>query len=294
MHSIGFVGVGIMGRAMVGNLLKKGFEVHIYARHPEKVKATVEAGAVLHPTLKEAVAGRDAVISMVGGPADVKEIYEGEDGILASAKNGAYLIDMTTSSPALAVKLHEEGQKLGLHVLDCPVTGGDRGAQAGTLSLLCGGLKEDFEAVMPIFKALGTVINLEGGPGAGQHCKAVNQIMVAGAVAGLCEGFAYAKAHGLDLPTVLRSVKDGAAGSKSIDLYADRILKGDNNPGGYVKFLVKDLSIAQDGAAEAGLSLEMLNSVLAAYRQMMEEGMGDLGIHALGELYFKHQQKSTP
>ncbi len=289
MKNIGFIGVGIMGKAMVRNLMKAGHEVHIYARTPSKVQDVVSEGAVLHGSIAEAVKDRDVVISIVGGPADVEQIYLGSQGIVENAKKGAYLLDMTTSSPQLAVKLHELGKEKGLHVMDIPVTGGDKGARDGTLSLLVGGDKDDMEAVMDVLSVLGNNINYEGPAGCGQHTKSVNQIMVAGAVAGMCEGFAYAKANGLDLATVLKSVATGAAGSKSLDLYADRIVEGDLQPGGYVKFLVKDLNIAKHGAEDSGINLVIMNSILSQFQNMIDKGMGDLGIHALGELYKKHK-----
>ena len=276
-----------MGKAMVRNLMKKGHEVHIYARTPAKVQDVVSEGAVLHSSIAEAVKDRDVVISIVGGPADVEQIYLGSQGIMENASKGAYLLDMTTSSPQLAVKLYELGKEKGLHVMDIPVTGGDKGARDGTLSLLVGGDKDDMEAVMDVLSVLGNNINYEGPAGCGQHTKSVNQIMVAGAVAGMCEGFAYAKANGLDLATVLKSVATGAAGSKSLDLYADRIVKGDLQPGGYVKFLVKDLNIARHGAEDSGINLVIMNSILSQFQNMIDKGMGDLGIHALGELYQK-------
>ena len=290
MQKIGFIGLGIMGKAMVRNLLKKGFEVHAYARNPAKVQDMLAEGVILHDSLRDAVALAEVVITIVGGPSDVEEIYTKEGGILQSAKAGAYLIDMTTSSPALAVKLHEEGKKHELHVLDCPVTGGDVGARNGTLSILCGGTEEDFAQVEPVLRVLGRVLTLEGGPGAGQHTKAVNQIMVAGSVAGMCEGFAYAKANHLDLQKVLTAVGDGAAASRSLELYAQRIIEGDLKPGGYIKFLVKDLKLAQGGAEQAGLSLPVMLEVLNTYQRMIDAGQGDLGIQALTAFCLEHKE----
>ncbi|MCR5536153.1 MAG: NAD(P)-dependent oxidoreductase [Succinivibrio sp.] len=291
MKTIGFVGLGIMGKSMVRNLMKNGYSVHAYARNPHKVQDMVAEGVILHDRLKDAVSMADVVLTIVGGPADVEEIYCSDNGILAHAKSGAYLIDMTTSSPALAVRLHEEGKKRSLHVLDCPVTGGDVGARNATLSILCGAEEQDFNQVQDVLGCLGKIITLEGGPGAGQHTKAVNQIMVAGSVAGMCEGLAYAKANHLDLTKVLTAVADGAAASRSIDLYAKRIIDGDLMPGGYIKFLVKDLKLAKGGADEAGLKLPVLMEILNTYQQMMDEGKGDLGIQALTQFCIDKMEK---
>lgn len=290
MQSIGFIGLGIMGKAMVRNLLKRGYEVHAYARNPQKVQDMVKEGVILYDSIAKAVVSRDAVITIVGGPADVEEVYFKEGGILENAKPGAFLIDMTTSSPALAVKLHAEGLKRSLHVLDCPVTGGDVGARNATLSILCGGTEQDFAQIQELLSSLGKIITLEGGPGAGQHTKAVNQIMVAGSLAGMCEGLAYAQANHLDLNLVLKSVCDGAAASRSLDLYARRIIDGDLQPGGYVKFLVKDLKLAQSGAKEAGLQLPVLVEILKTYQQMVDAGQGDLGVQALTQFCLEHKE----
>ncbi len=180
MNKVGFIGVGIMGKSMVRNLMKAGFELHIYARTKSKVEDVIGEGAQFHESIKDCVQDCDAVITIVGFPQDVEEVYFDEGNILDSAKEGAYLIDMTTTSPQIAEKIYAEGTKRGFHVMDAPVTGGDTGAKAGTLSILVGGEKEDYEACMPLFEAMGTNINYQGKAGCGQHCKLANQIMIAG------------------------------------------------------------------------------------------------------------------
>ena len=230
MKKIGFIGVGIMGKSMVRNLMKAGFELHIYARTRSKVEDVISEGAIFHETIADCVKDCDAVITIVGFPVDVEEVYFDKGNILDSAKEGAYLIDMTTTSPMLDQKIAEEGTKRGFHVLDAPVTGGDTGAKAGTLSILVGGSREDYEACIPLFKAMGTNINYQGAAGSGQHAKLANQIMIAGTLSGVCEALTYAKAKGLDLQTVLNSVSTGAAGSKQLDTFGPKILAGDYAP----------------------------------------------------------------
>ena len=171
-----------MGKSMVRNLMKAGFELHIYARTRAKVEDVIGEGAVFHESIKDCVRDCDAVITIVGFPQDVEEVYFDTGNILESAKQGAYLIDMTTTSPMLAKKIAEAGNEKGYRVLDAPVTGGDGGARAGTLSILVGGGKENFEACMPLFQAMGTNINYQGEAGCGQHAKLANQIMIAGAL----------------------------------------------------------------------------------------------------------------
>lgn len=169
MKKIGFIGVGIMGKSMVRNLMKAGYELHIYARTKAKVEDVIGEGAIFHETISECVKDCEAVITIVGFPQDVEEVYFDSGNILDSAKKGAYLIDMTTTSPQIAEKLYEEGTKRGFHVLDAPVTGGDTGAREGTLSILVGGDKSDYTNCHELFEAMGTNINYEGSAGCGQH-----------------------------------------------------------------------------------------------------------------------------
>ena len=194
MKKIGFIGVGIMGKSMVRNLMRARFELHIYARTRKKVEDVISEGAFFHESIADCVKDCEAVITIVGFPKDVDEVYFSAGNILESAKPGAYLIDMTTTSPALAEKLYTEGMKMGFHVLDAPVTGGDTGAKAGPLSILAGGSRADYETCMPLFEAMGTNINYQGKAGCGQHAKLANQIMIAGALSGVCEALSYARA----------------------------------------------------------------------------------------------------
>lgn len=285
MKTIGFIGVGIMGKSMVRNLMKAGYEVHIFARTRGKAEDVIAEGAVFHDSIADCVKERDAVITIVGFPKDVEEVYFDAGNILDSAKPGAYLIDMTTTSPMLAEKIYEDGEKRGFHVLDAPVTGGDTGAKAGTLSILVGGEKADFEACMPLFEAMGTNINYQGKVGCGQHAKLANQIMIAGTLSGVCEALTYAKAKGLDLETVVKSVATGAAGSRQLDLFAPKIMAGDFAPGFFMKHFIKDMTLALNEANRSGLSLEVLSQVLASYEELQAAGHGELGTQALIKYY---------
>ena len=285
MRKVGFIGVGIMGKSMVRNLMKAGFELHIYARNRAKVEDVIGEGALFHDSIAACVKGCEAVITIVGFPQDVEEVYFDEGGILESADAGAYLIDMTTTSPQISVTISKEGEEKGFHVLDAPVTGGDTGAKAGTLSILVGGKEEDFEACMPLFEAMGTNINYQGEAGCGQHAKLANQIMIAGTLTGVCEALSYAKAKGLDMPTLLKSVSTGAAGSKQLDTFGPKILEEDYAPGFFMKHFIKDMKLALVEANISGLSLEMLSLVLANYEELEAEGLGDLGTQALMKYY---------
>lgn len=287
MKKIGFIGVGIMGKSMVRNLMKNGFEVSIFARNKEKVLDVISEGAEFHSTISECVKNCDATITIVGFPKDVEEVYFGKNGILENVKKGSYVIDMTTSSPELAVKIYEEAKSKGIKALDAPVTGGDIGAKNGTLTILVGGDEEDYRACLPIFEAIGTNIHYEGRAGFGQHTKLANQIMIAGAISGVCEAMAYAGDKGLDVKKMLDSVSTGAAGSKQLELVSPKILDNDFAPGFFIKHFIKDMKLAKDEALADGLELEILSKVLENYEGLEKEGLGDLGTQAL----IKHYKK---
>ncbi len=263
MEKIGFIGVGLMGKSMVRNLMKAGYELHIYARTKAKVEDVISEGAVFHDAIADCVKDRDAVITIVGFPQDVEEVYFDSGNILDSASAGTYLIDMTTTSPMLAEKIYEEGTKRGMHVLDAPVTGGDTGAKEGTLSILVGGDRQDYEACHSLFEAMGTNINYEGKAGCGQHCKLANQIMIAGTLSGVCEALTYAQEKGLDLDTFIKSVSTGAAGSRQLDLFGPKIIAADYEPGFFMKHFIKDMKLALIEANKSGIDLGVLSQVLA-------------------------------
>ena len=289
MKQIGFIGVGIMGKSMVRNLMKAGYELHIYARTKGKVEDVVSEVAVFHETISACVKGRDAVITIVGFPQDVEEVYFDSGNILDSVDEGTYLIDMTTTSPMLSEKLYEEGTKRGLHVLDAPVTGGDTGAKSGTLSILVGGDREDYEACRPLFEAMGSNINYEGKAGCGQHCKLANQIMIAGTLSGVCEAVTYAKEKGLDMETFMCSVSTGAAGSKQLDLYGPKIISGDYAPGFFIKHFIKDMKLALIEANKSGLDLSFMMRLTGRYSgEEQLDGLNSprIGKSAVFPLYF--------
>lgn len=285
MKKIGFIGVGIMGKSMVRNLRKAGYEVAIYTRTKAKAQDVIAEGAVWCDTAAECAKGRDVVITIVGYPKDVEEVYFGDNGIIANADPGTYVIDMTTTSPRLAVRIWEEAEKAGLHAVDAPVTGGDTGAKAGTLTILAGGKKEDFDACVPVFEAMGKNINYEGKAGNGQHTKMCNQIAIAGALAGACEAMVYAKNTGLDVDTMLKSISTGAAGSAQMNNVASKAAKDDYAPGFFLKHFIKDMGIADEEALAADTRLGVLEDVLGMAKKLESEDMGDLGTQALIKYY---------
>ena len=287
---IGFIGIGVMGAAMARNLMKAGHSLYVYTRTAKKADSLVAEGAIWCPSVAACAQDRDAVITMVGYPKDVEEVYFGEAGILEHAKQGAYIIDMTTTDPLLSVRISKAAQEKGLHALDAPVSGGDSGARAGTLSIMVGGEKEDFDACLTLLSAMGRNIVYEGKAGSGQHTKMANQIALGGAIAGVCEAISYGKAHGLDIQTMLDSIGAGAAGSWQMSNMAPRMLKGDFAPGFYVKHYIKDMDIAHTQAEAAGQRLPVLEQVLAMYHELADRGEGDLGTQALLHYYEGRQE----
>lgn len=285
MKKIGFIGTGIMGKSMVRNLMKHGYQVSVYNRTKEKAQELLHEGAIWCDSVGECASGQDVVISIVGFPKDVEEIYFGGNGILDHAVPGTYLIDMTTTSPQLSVRIYEEAKKRGMKALDAPVTGGDSGAKAGTLTILVGGEREDFDACLPVFEAMGKTIRYEGKAGNGQHTKMCNQIAIAGALSGACEALAYAKAVGLDVDLMMDSIATGAAGSAQLSNVASRILKDDLQPGFFMKHFIKDMTIASEEAEKTGTDLKVLDQVLTMCRELEDRGMGELGTQALISYY---------
>ncbi len=282
---IGFIGTGVMGKSMALNLMKAGYKLVIYNRTKAKAQELIDAGALWQDTVAGVAQKAKVIITMVGYPKDVEEVYLSDEGIIKNAQAGSYLVDMTTSSPSLAKRIYEEALKAQMFALDAPVSGGDIGARNATLSIMVGGEKEAFEAVKPIFEAMGNNIVLQGPAGSGQYTKMCNQIAIASNMLGVCEAMAYAQKAGLDPQNVLKSIETGAAGSFSLSNLAPRMLKGDFAPGFYVKHFIKDMRIALESAKEMGLMTPGLELALALYERLAEKGEENSGTQALFKLY---------
>ena len=282
---IGFVGTGVMGRSMAGHLLKAGYRVVVYNRTKASAQDLINLGAVWQDTVAELAARSNVIISMVGYPKDVEEVYLGADGILNHAKRGSYLIDMTTSAPDLAKRIYIEASDLGLYALDAPVSGGDIGAKEARLAIMVGGDEEVFKAMLPIFNCLGKNIVLQGNAGAGQYTKMCNQIAIASNMIGVCEAMAYAQKAGLKPETVLKSIETGAAASFSLSNLAPRMLANNFAPGFYVKHFIKDMTIALDSAKQMGLLTPGLALAKTLYEKLADEGEENSGTQALFKLY---------
>ena len=265
-----------MGRSMASHLIVGGYELRVYNRTKAKAKDLIAKGAEWAASPAEAVKDADVVISIVGYPRDVEEIYLSPGGIVDSAKEGAVLIDMTTSSPGLARKIAEKAGERGIFSLDAPVSGGDLGAKNAALSIMVGGDAKAFDRVSTVFKRMGKNIVLQGGPGSGQHCKMANQIAIASGMMAFIEALMYGLKAGLNPRTMLQSIEGGAAGSWSLSNLAPRVLDGNYAPGFYVKHFIKDMGIALDSAREMGLRLPGLEKTESLYKALAALSMNDI------------------
>lgn len=285
LPSIGFIGLGVMGRSMARHLLDAGYVLNVYNRTKERAAEAIERGAHWQESAGDVAAASDIVITMVGYPHDVEAIYFGADGIIAHAPSGALLIDMTTSTPSLARRIQAAAAERSSAALDAPVSGGDIGAREARLTIMAGGDAAAFERARPIFEKIGRNIRLMGGPGAGQHTKMCNQIAIASGMLGVCEALAYAKGAEIDQTLMIETISTGAAASWSLSNYGPRIIRDDFAPGFYVKHFIKDMEIALQSAGEMGLETPGLELALRLYRQLADEGFAEDGTHALYRLY---------
>lgn len=277
---VGWIGTGVMGQAMCGHILDAGFAVTVYNRTPSKAEGLCQKGAVMADSPSAVAENSDVVFMIVGYPADVREVILGEKGILQTLRPGGIVVDMTTSEPSLAREIFDAAQKRGCDAVDAPVSGGDKGAKAGTLAIMAGGRKETISTLGPLFMCMGTPTFM-GPAGCGQSCKLANQVTIASTMVGLVEGMMYAHKAGLDVTTFLQAIAGGAAGSKSLDLYAGRIQNRDFAPGFYVNHFVKDLGIALDECKQMGLALPGLALAQQLYVSLKAHDDGNLGTQSL-------------
>ena len=287
MNKIAFIGTGVMGSSIVKHLLKAGKEVTIYTRTKEKAVELLDLGAQWASTPAEASQNKDVIFTMVGYPSDVLEVYTSKQGIFAGAKEGAIVVDMTTSEPTLAKKVYDLSKEKNIHSIDAPVSGGDIGARNGTLSIMVGGDQPIFEKLKPLFTLFGQNIVYQGKAGAGQHTKMCNQIVIASSMIGVCESIAYGRKAGLSIDEVLKSISSGAASSWSLSNLAPRMMQEDYAPGFYVKHFIKDMKIALQEAKAMNLQLPGLKLAMDLYSELVEMGYEEAGTQSLIKLYVK-------
>ena len=278
---IGWVGTGVMGRWMCQHVMNLGYQMTVYNRTKAKADPLVDAGAAWADSPQAVAENSDVIFTIVGFPADVREVYFGENGILAGAKAGNIVVDMTTTEPSLALEIYQKGQAQGTSSIDAPVSGGDVGAREAKLAIMIGGDEQAVQTVQPLFEAMGQNIVYQGGAGAGQHTKMCNQITIAGTMVGVCEALVYGAKAGLDLEVMLSTISKGAAKCWSLDNLAPRVLKRDFDPGFFVEHFIKDMGIALAEAKQMNLSLPGLALVHQLYLAVQAQGHGRLGTQAL-------------
>jgi 3-hydroxyisobutyrate dehydrogenase len=278
---IGWIGTGVMGSSMCGHLLGAGFSVTVYNRTKSKAEPLIARGAQWAVSPKLVAEASDVIFTIVGYPSDVRAVLLGDEGVLAGCEEGNVIVDMTTSEPSLAVEIAEAAAKVGAWSVDAPVSGGDVGAREARLSIMIGGDEDVVEALQPCWEAMGSTFVRQGGPGAGQHTKMVNQVLIAGNMVGVCEALLYGYRAGLDLLTVMRSVASGAAGSWSLSNLGSRIIDNNFDPGFFVEHFIKDMGIALEESKRMGLSMPGLALAHQLYLSLQALGHGRAGTQAL-------------
>lgn len=281
IKKIGWIGCGVMGRWMCQHLVEGGYSTTVYSRTASKCAALTDLGASLAMSPKEVAEESDVIFVMVGLPSDVESVVWGHNGVLSGLREGSIVVDMTTSRPQLAQRLASSASSIGAYGLDAPVSGGDIGARTGTLSIMVGGSEEACERIMPLLKCMGRKVTHMGAPGAGQHTKMANQILIATNMIGVCESLLYAHKTGLNVDSVLTAVEGGAAGSWSLTNLAPRMLTRDFTPGFSIDHFVKDMEIALDVARTFNLALPGLALAHQLYVSLKAHGSGAQGTQAL-------------
>jgi len=283
INTIGFIGTGVMGAPMAEHLLQAGYALHVYNRTRAKADGLCSRGAVWHDDVASLAQASDALITIVGAPPDVEELHFG--AILDHAPSGALLIDMTTSSPRLAARIHDAASAKGLRALDAPVSGGQGGAKNATLAIMVGGEAGDFQRALPLLETMGKKIMHCGSAGSGQRMKLSNQILLASNIVAVAEALAFADKGKLDHATVLKVLADSTGNSNMLKVYGEKIYAGDYAPGFFVDHFIKDMTIALAEAESLNLDLTSLRNALMRFREVKKRYSGTDGIQSVARLY---------
>ena len=275
MMKIGFIGLGIMGKPMAHNLLKAGYEVKVYNRSRPSMDFLATVGGIPVNSPKEAADGSDVIITMLPNSPDVKQVVMGENGVLEGAKEGAVLIDMSSIAPLASKEICEACAAKGVRMLDAPVSGGEGGAIAGTLSIMVGGDPAVLEEVHDVLAAMGTSIVHCGDIGAGNSTKLANQIIAAVNIAAFCEAFTLATKAGVDPEVVFNAIKGGFAGSNIMNVKAPQVIDRNFKPGFKVDLHIKDLNNVIETGEKLGTPLPLAKDVIAMLKKLSEEGYGN-------------------
>ena len=281
---IGFIGLGIMGKPMAGHILRKGYDLTVYNRTASKAASLVESGAKEAASPAAVASQTDIIITIVSDTPDVEAVVAGASGIIQGIRPGSLVVDMSTIAPAMEKILDQQLQAAGCTLVDAPVSGGDIGAQKGTLAIMAGGRRTDFERVKPVFEAMGSTLTHCGPVGHGQLTKLSNQILVSLTLLGVCEAVLFAEKNGLKPEVMIEAVKGGAAGSWQLSNLGPRIAGSDYAPGFMVDLLQKDLGLVLDAGYRARVSLmgtSLVRQLMSAAQAM---GDGREGTQVLGRV----------
>ena len=292
-RSIGFIGLGIMGRAMARRLVDAGHRVAVWNRDPSKAGELEAAGARRAATPREASLGAEVVITMVTDSEAVQSVVLGPDGVLAGAAEGTVVVDMSTIHPSVAREVGRALRAKKVGFLDSPVTGMEFRAREGTLSLLVGGEKEDLEKVRDVLSLLGNRITYFGPQGAGQIAKSCNQILCAVNMVGIVEALHLGRLNGLDPATLVEALVPGAGGSWALERFGPQIVRRDFQPGGRIALMLKDLGIAEESAAAVGLPLPGAGTAKRYFEDNRAHGEVDLGTQAMYKAAERAIRKGT-
>jgi 2-hydroxy-3-oxopropionate reductase len=274
VEKVGFVGLGIMGAAMAGNLLEAGHDLVVHNRTRTKAEQLTQYGALVADSPREVAESSDISITMLPGPSEVEEVVAGEGGLLEGAKEGSLIVDMSTSSPPLARELARTARERAVGMLDAPVSGGDVGARNGTLSIMVGGDEGDFERARPLFDVMGATVNHVGPSGAGQVVKACNQVVVALTIEAVSEALVLGSKGGVAPEKILEVLSGGLAANRVMEVKRDKLLERDFEPGGKVEFHRKDLRIALAAGREYGAALPVTALVDQMFGALVAKGRG--------------------
>ncbi|MBD3288288.1 2-hydroxy-3-oxopropionate reductase [candidate division KSB1 bacterium] len=281
MEKIGFIGLGIMGNPMSKNLINAGYSLTVYDINKESVSDVVKAGATAAKTCKEVAEQSEVVITMVPDSPEVEEVVYGEQGVLEGVKSGMLFIDMSTIAPATSQKVYQSLQEKGVEALDAPVSGGQVGAEAGTLSIMVGGSDAAFKRALPILEVMGKNIVHIGDAGAGQVTKACNQVVVGMTIQAVAEALTLAKKSGVNVEKVREALLGGFAQSRILDLHGQRVIDRNFEPGFKVKLHRKDMNIALQTGRDLSVPLHGSAIVAAQMDALLAQGDGELDHSAL-------------
>lgn len=285
IRTVALIGTGIMGAPIGGHVLDAGYSLVVYNRSKKKAEGLLVRGARWAATVREAVQDADVVLTILGYPDDVENVYLTTDGVIRSTKRGAWMIDLTTSSAELARDIHDAAEVEDKHAFDCPVTGGQQGAQAGTLTLIAGATEEEIAPVRPLLETFSERIFCFGGPGKGQTAKLCNQIALASCMVGYAEALSLAEQGGIDRAEVVELLSNGMGDSAALEQLAPKSVVGDFRPGFKNRHMRKDLGLALRMADELQMDLPGTQNAFNLYDMLCETGGQDLGTQAVSVLY---------